>query len=825
MAHDAHLLEGGMRRAAPGRDWLTMRHDLRFALRACLRRPASSAAVILTLAIALGAATAMVSLVHALLLRPLPFRDADRLVQIGSEAGRMSLREYRDLEQDSRTLEGWAAYYRSQYTLTGAGTPESLTCTIGTSTLFSALGVTAVHGAIWPRNQDFTRQYEVVLSHRLWQQRFGSRPDAVGSTVVMDGGTYRISGVLPEGVDYPLRTDVFRAITDYNAPHVRRYSALARLKPGVTVAQAQAELDAFARRFAATYPGTNNGVALRATPLRDAYVGRARPFLWLLLGAVGLLLVIACVNVTNLLLSRAMAASGDAAVRLALGASRARLVRQALAEAPILTLAGAVVGAVGARVALAHLTSMVDADLPPWFDVRVDTTVLLWTTLGALVAAVAVASLPAMHALKLDLEPVLRQSSTRAAGSRGERRARRWLLGGQAAFATLLLVMAGLFVGALGTLLRTDPGFDAEQVVAFRVDPAWGRYPDIPTTSEFYRRATEALEQIPGIESAGANMLLPFSGLELASPRVSVEGRTSAGRADEEPFVNFQLIDPGYLRTMGIPLVRGRAFVRTDDRDAPPVAIVSARTAERFWPGADPIGRRLRVVWNQRGTGGGAAEEIRLTVVGVADDVRFDGVEDTTGLAVYAPHMQLFAGESFLVVRTRTDAETLRRQIRHAVDTVDRDQSIFDVQTMSRRVQRSFWQHRVATAVLSMFALVAWILAVIGTYAVTAQAVGSQRREIGIRLALGSSRGAVSRLIMRQWLTPIAIGLLVGMIAGGVLARGLAGALGVSGIGDSSMMTLASGPVALGVAALAACVVPIRRVTRRLQLVHVLRAD
>lgn len=806
-----------------------MRHDLRFALRACLRRPASSTAIILTLGIALGAATAIVSLVHALILRPLPFPDADRLVQIapmiGAEGGRLSLREYRDLEKDSRTLEGWAAYYRSQYNLTGAGAPENLTCTIGTSTLFSALGVTPVYGAIWPRNQDFTRQYEVVLSHRLWQQRFGSRPGVIGSTVVMDGGNYRIAGVLPEGIDYPLRTDVFRAITDYNAPHVRRYSALARLKPGVTVAQAQAELDAFARRFAETYPDTNNGVSLRATPLRDAYIGRARPFLWLLLGAVGLLLVIACVNVTNLLLSRAMASTGDAAVRLALGASRAQLVRQALAEALLLTLAGAILGAIGAQAALAQLTSMVDADLPPWFDVRVDPTVLFWTTLIAIVAAVAVASLPAMHALNLDLEPVLRQSSTRAAGSVGERQARRWLLGGQAAFATLLLVMAGLFAGALGTLLRTDPGFDAEQVVAFRVDPPWGRYPDIPTTSEFYRRATEALEQIPGVESAGANMLLPFSGLDLASPRVFVEGRTSTGRADEEPFVNFQLIDPGYLRTMGIPLVRGRAFVRTDAADAPPVAIVSARTAERFWPGADPIGRRLRVVWNQRGTGGSGGEEVWMTVIGVAEDVRFDGVEDTTGLAVYAPNMQLFAGESFLVVRTRGDADTLRRQIRHAIDSVDRDQSIFDVQTMSRRVQGSFWQHRVATAVLTVFALVAWTLAVIGTYAVTAQAVGSQRREIGIRLALGSSRGAVSWLIMRRWLTPIAIGLVLGVIAGGILARGLAGALGITGVGGIGLMALAGAPIALGLAALAACYVPIRQVMSRLQLVHALRAD
>jgi putative ABC transport system permease protein len=805
-----------------------MLHDLRLALRACLRRPASSAAVVITLAVALGATTAIVSLVYALILRPLPFPDADRLVQIdpviARDAGRLSLREYRDLAQDSRTLDRWAAYYRSQYNLTGGGSPEALTCTIGTSTLFVALGVQPVHGDIWPQSQDFTRQYQVVLSHRLWQQRFAGRLDAVGSTLVMDGGTYRVAGVLPEGVDYPLRTDIFRAITDYNAPHVRRYSALARLKPGVTIAQAQAELDAIARRFEATWPDTNTGVTLRATPLRDAYVGRARPFLWLLLGAVGLLLVIACVNVTNLLLSRAMASGGDAAVRLALGASRGHLIRQALAEALVLTLTGAVCGALGARVALGWLTSMVQADLPPWFDVRFDPVVLLWSTAIAIVTAAAVASLPAGHAFNTDVEPVLRQSSTRTAGSRGEQQARRWLLGGQAAFATLLLVSAGLFAGALGTLLRIDPGFEPEQVMTFRVDPPWGRYPDIPTTTEFYRRAAEALERIPGVEAAGANMFLPFSGLDLASPRVSIEGRSS-GRADEEPFVNFQVIDPGYLRAMRIPLLRGRAFTHTDDMDAPPVAIVSARTAQRFWPDADPIGRRFRVLWNQHGTGGSGGTEILLTVIGVAGNVRFSGVDDTTGLDVYAPNMQLFAGESFFVVRARSDAEALRRQIRHAIDTVDRDQSVFDVQTMTARVRGSFWQHRVATAVLGVFALVAWTLAVIGTYAVTAQAVASQRREIGIRLALGSSRADAGWLVMRRWLTPIAVGIITGLAGGGLIARMLADALGVTGLSGISLIALAGAPAALALAAVIACYVPVRHVMMRVQLVDALRAE
>jgi putative ABC transport system permease protein len=462
--------------------------------------------------------------------------------------------------------------------------------------------------------------------------------------------------------------------------------------------------------------------------------------------------------------------------------------------------------------------------LPPWFDVRFDPTVLLWTAAVAIATAIGVASLPAAHAFNTDVEPVLRQSSTRTAGSRGERQARRWLLGGQAAFATLLLVTAGLFAGALGSLLRIDPGFEPAGVMTFRVDPPWGRYPDIPTTSEFYRRATEALERIPGVEAAGANMFLPFSGLDLSSPRVSIEGRSS-GRADEEPFVNFQVIDPGYLRTMRIPLLRGRGLVATDDANAPPVALVSARTAQRFWPDADPIGRRFRVVWNQHGTGGSGGAEILLTVVGVVGDVRFTGVEDTTGLGVYAPHMQLFAGESFLVVRARTDAEALQRQIRHAIDTVDRDQSLFDAQPMTARVNGSFWQHRVATAVLGVFALVAWTLAVIGTYAVTAQAVASQRREIGIRLALGSSRVDVGWLVMRRWLTPIAVGLIVGLAGGAVLARMLADALGVTGVSGISLAALAGAPAALALAAVAACYVPVRQVMMRVQLVDALRAE
>lgn len=798
--------------------------ELRAALRLFRSHPTFCAAVILTLAIGLGAVTAILSVAYALLLRPLPFPNADRIVsihaEVAGERGRLALQEIRDLERDARTLAKVGTYYRTQYNVTGGGPPEALTCTMPSSAMFEVLGVRMLHGDVWPAALDFTRQYTVVLSHGLWQQRFGARPDAVGQSIVMDGAVYRIAGVLPDGLDFPLQTDVFRALTDYNAPHVRRYSAIARIADGRTLGDVQSELDGLSARFASVWPDTNRGVRLKAVRLRDAYVGGARPFIWLMIAGVALLLVTACVNVTNLLLSRALSQQGDSAVRLALGASRRHLVRQSTIEALVLALCGAGLGAVGAQYAIAVLTRMVGDDLPPWLGVEMNTTVLLASAAIAVAVAIAVGLLPGRLAARTDVERVLRQESGRSAGGARQRTARRWLVGAQAAVASVLLVAAGVFAAGLSDLLRLDPGFETRGVFTFRVDPPFSRYGDIRTTSEFYRRAIEDIRTIPGVAAAGTNTNLPFARLDIASPRVVVEGRET-GRPEEEPFVNLQIVDGGYFDAMGIPLVSGRWFEPTDAEAAPLAAIVSDRVARRFWSG-DAIGRRLRVNWNQNGVGSGGGSDLWLTIVGVVRSVRFDGMDDDEGLDVYAANTQMFAGDSFFAIRTEADPAQLQRAVRAAIDQVDPDQSFFDAVTMEARVAKTLWQHRVSTAVLLMFAAVGLVLAVIGTYAVTAHAVAAQRREIGIRLALGSSGSAIGWLVARDWMVPIVIGVGGGFAAGAVAAQQLAVVIGIAVPLLGWPFAL---PAVLALAAAAACSLPVARLLRRVALTETLRAE
>ncbi len=801
-----------------------MWQDLAVALRLLARRPAWSAAIVGTLALGIGASVAIFSFVHALVLRPLPFPAPHELfvvdALVAGEPGNVALREYRALKQYSRLSEDLAAYYTSQYNATGGGPPENLTAVLGTGNIFRVLKAPMLYGDTWAPELDFTMQYTVVLSHHVWQQRYGSRRDIVGQTVVLDGATYRVAGVLPEGFDYPVRTDVFRAVSNYNAEHVRRFSVLGRMRADGDLASVQAELDALGQRLADAYPDTNRGVSLRARPLRDAYVGGARPYLLLLPAAVALLLLLACANVANLLLSHALSRAGDSAVRLALGADRRHLVRQMIMESLVLAVPGAVLGTLAARYGLDALMAFVRADLPAWFAVRIDDVTLLFAIGITAVVTVGLGLVPAWQASRTDIESTLRQDAGRSVGG-DSRGLRALLVGAQAAVATTLLVSAAVFTAGLQHLQALDVGFDPDHVLTFRVDPPFSRYGTIADTSEFYRRAIERLSAESGVESVATSNMIPFSGLDIASPRARREGVSAADGA-AQPFVNVQIVSPGYFDAMRIPLGRGRSFSAFDLEGSPLVAIVGERTARRLWGSADPVGQRLAIVWNQDGRAIGGGTELWMTVIGVAGDVRFDGLAASTGLDVYAPNTQAFAGDSFFLVRTRVAPEALAARLPQAIYGVDPEQSFFDVRTLTDRVQASIWQQRVTSVVLGAFAFLALILAIVGVHAVTSYAVAVREREIGVRLALGASGATVSGLMIREAVFPVIAGMIVGLGLSGFSTMILARAL-PEGAVPSTALALPLPLLLVGTAALAAWL-PVRRVLARANLVHSLRA-
>jgi putative ABC transport system permease protein len=796
--------------------------DLRVALRLPFRNPAWAAAIVLTLAVGIGANTAVFSLVEALVLRPLPFAEPHELffvdAVVAGEPGHVSKREYRELARTAQAVDGYAGYYPSQYNMVGP--PAALTAAIGTSNLFSLLGVPMRFGETWGGAVDFQREYRVVLSHRLWQQRFGGRPDIVGEPIVMDGGTYRVSGVLAEGVDYPARTDVFRSITDYDGDHVRRLWVVGRLKDGQTLASAQGELDQMSAHFESLYPDTNRAVRLRARPLSDLYIGAARPYLLLLPAAVALLLVIACANVANLMLSRALSRGGEIAVRMALGADWRHLARLSILEALVLAVPGAALGILVARWSLQALMAMVRTDLPSWFDVRIDLMTLAFTVAVAGVTALAVGLVPALHARRLSLEQTLRQESGRNIGPKGSGLWRASMVGAQAALAAVLLISATVFVMGLRNLQRTDLGFEAAGLSTFRTDPPYSRYATIAQTSTFYRQAIERLTARPGVVDAASNQRIPFATLDAASPRVSLEGQSAADAA-AQPFVNFQIISPGYFDVMRIPLRAGRAFTEFDSSDAPLVAIVSERAARRFWGDQDPIGRRFSMAWNQSGTAGDGGAAILLTVVGVAGNVRSNGIQEDPALDVYAPYTQAFAGDTFFVIRTTLDPDAIVTEIGPAVAAVDSEQSYFGVMSMRERVAASMWQQQVAGTILAVFAGVALVLAVVGVHAVTSYSVEMRKAEMGIRLALGATDSAVVTAMVREALVPVAAGLVAGTLVGAVAATAIADQLPV-GLLPAGTGALAP-PLFLLAVAVVAAALPAVRTVRRTDLPAVLR--
>jgi putative ABC transport system permease protein len=796
----------------------TLWQDLRFGARTLIKKPSFTFVVVLTLALGIGANTAIFSFVNALLLRPLPYREADRLVRIatlrGKEEGRLSMLELKDLREQTQVFESVAPYVPgAQYNYSGDGPPEELAAALVSRDLFNTLGVPLLHGGLWPESYDRERNFGVILTYDLWKRRFGGDPNVLGRKIALDAAPfYVIYGVTPQGFNFPGNAQLLRSIgindymPDFKNRDARNVYAVARLKPGVSYEQAGAELNAFSRRMSETYPSINAGLSFTLKPLRDLYAGDVRPYLWLLLAAVGLVLLIACANVINLLLARSLAREREIAIRTALGAGRSRLIRQLLTESLLLAIAGGTAGLVTGWGWVKLLRPFVRAEMPAWVAIEIDWRVLGFTMAVSILAGLIAGLAPALQASKPDLNELLKEG---AKGSQGGARQqlRKALVIAEIALALALLIGAGLMVKSFLRLQQTELGFRPDNLLTLRVALPWRKYataptPDQATAKQFYQQLLERLAALPGVESAAITSNLPLSSeRQEGKLTFTVEGQ-SVEEQQRNPYLNALRASPNYFQTIGVQLLKGRLLNEFDKEESERVGVISRRLAERAWPGQDPIGKRLK-------TGGVNSQGRWTTVVGVVGDVKHEEIAGEGGFDLYVSYQQFGDANMYLLLRTEVAPMALAESATRAVWSVDPEQSTFDTMTMEDRIAGVIWQRRLSGALFAVFAGLAMALASVGIYGVMSYIVSQRTREIGVRMAMGARPRDVLKLVIGQGAKLIAAGLGAGLIVAFIAARIINSLLyQVSATDPLTYLVL---PSLLAAVALLACYIPARR--------------
>jgi predicted permease len=794
----------------------TFASDLRQAVRGFLRTPGFTAAALATLALGIGAAVAIFSVANAVLLRPLPFPDAGRLVvvwnrfpQPGLERVTLAPAELDDLTRGSRSVESWAALSYTETNLAGSGDPEHLAALDVSPGFFRVLGVNAAHGRTFA--DDEGRARVAVLSHELWTRRFGANPALVGRTVSLDGEPVLVVGVMPRGFElpnpggflFPRRPELWMPLAPAEAASRgdKYLRAIARLTPGVTPERAGAEVDALARgmraRFPDDYPA---GWRMDVLSLHDQVVGETRPALLLLLVVVGLLLLIACANVANLVLARTLARRREMAVRGALGASRARLVRQLAVESVLLALAGGALGTLLAFWAVRALVAARADAVPRLAEANVDARVLAFALVAALASGVVLGAFPAMRATGGSIFLALRQGGRTATG--GGRGMRVVLVVAQIALATMVLVGTGLVLNSLVRLTRGDPGFDPAGVLTAELTLPEAAYPDARAQAALYGAVAERVRALPGVRAAAVVNPLPLSG-NLWGAGFVPEGLATAP-GEQTPNAQYAAVTPGYFDVMRIRMLRGRAFGAGDGADAPAVVVVDETLAARYWPGQSAIGKRLHVA--------GRPDTAWATVVGVAARVSSAALDAPEQPQIYLPHTQRTRSSAHLVVRAAGDPLALLPAVRRAVRDADPALPMGDVRTMARVVGDSVAPRRFTALLLSAFGLAALLVASVGLFGVVSYAVGQRERELGLRMALGARAGDVVRMVVREGVVLAAAG--VGLGAAGALALGRSLSTLLYGVQATDPATFAGVTLLLAGVALLASYAPARRAAR-----------
>jgi putative ABC transport system permease protein len=808
--------------------WQALIMDLRYAMRMFVRTPVFTGMTVLALALGIGANSAIFSVVNAVLLRPLPYAEPERLVMVWNDNTRegipqypMSPANFLDVKAATRTLDRMEMMYSFLTTptlSTNAGT-EQMSAAGTTPGMFELLG----RGAALGRSlQSTDRANVIVLSDGYWRRRFGGDPGIVGQQLMVEGQPTTVIGVMPPDFHFPLKSmlgpsgfspsvepDVWTPIdlTDprfvqngvpVRLPHY--LSVVGRLAPGMTVEQARQEMIGITARLAQEYPDINRGLSATVVSLHDQAVGRVRPALVLLLAGVGFVLLMACVNVANLLLARSVARQKEIAVRTALGAGRARLLRQMLAESLLLAVAGGLLGVAFVWAGVRVLVAIAPPELPRLNEIQPDMTVLFFTAAVSLCAGVLVGTAPALAAGRGDVQGALKDTSRGVAGGVLRQRLRAALVVGEVALAVVLTVGAGLLLRSFVTLLAVDPGFRPENLLTLQIQVP-RRLAASDARNAFYQEMFARLDSLPGVVASGGTTRLPLGSTNV-STRVMIDGRAMA--AAEMPEVEMRRAVHDYFRAMGIPVLRGRTFGAEDGPGTPPVAVINQTMARRLWPNEDPVGRRFKMGRNP--------ETPWTTVVGVVGDLRHAGLDVDPVSEFYIWYRQGPPVAPFIVVRTQGDPAALADSVRAELKALEKDMAVYDMRTMTEVRAASVAERRFILILALAFGLLALTLAAVGVYGVMALVVSERTQEMGIRLALGAEPMKVLGLVVRQGIGLAAIGIAVGFLAALALTPMMAGQL--YGIEAADPTTLVAVPGLLLFVAFVACVVPARRAMR-----------
>jgi putative ABC transport system permease protein len=796
-------------------------HDVRYALRNLRKRPVFSLIVIFTLALGIGANTAIFSVVDAVLLAPLPYADPDKLVVLSAKNEKQNLTQQPvsypnvvDLKQANDVFAHLSVVRGETFSLTDRDEPERVTGVRVSSDILTLLGVTPASGRNFlPEEEQPARAAVALVSHGLWQRRYAGDPRLIGQAIIIDGKSYTVVGILPAWLKQPGMTlgnlsdpDVWIPVVPAASEQNRNFANMrmvARLKPGVTLAAAQAEIDTLGARLEKQYPDSNTDVRFDVAGLREQITGHASKALWILLGVVGCVLLIACANVANLLLARGASKQSEIAVRTALGATRPQLIRELLTECAVLSLTGGLLGLLLAYLGVTLMTSLSSGSIPRAGEIGISREVLLFTLLISLLTGLVFGVVPAFHSSRSvseDLKEGLKESKPGTSAGVRHRRSLNALVVIEIALALVLGAGAGLMIRSFRSVLGIDPGFDPHNVLTFSAALPLATYKDQQQHLQFFERALARIQALPGVQSAAGTFRLPIAGF--ATAIFSVQGKPVA--PGQAPTADYRAITIGYFRAMGIRLLQGREFSERDRADAPDAVIVNEELARRFWPGEDPLGKRLQI----------ATESTRWReVVGVVGNARLSGLEARVDPAIYVPFPQNSwpnaLRNSFIVVRTTTDPQSLTPAIRRELRSVDPTFPVAQIRTMDEIVGDSLSQRRFNTALLALFAFVAVALAAVGIYGVMSYTVSQRTREVGIRMALGARQSDITKLVTTSGATLAALGIAIGVVAGVISSRLISSLL--FGVTATDPMTFVFTSVLLGAVTLLASYIPSRR--------------